>query len=485
MANKNVKNESRPLSSTAADNLRLLRQALRVEASFDLVARELVIAGRPASMLFIDGFIKDETMMKMLQAFFTIKKEDVDVLPDAAAFAARFVPYTEVEVVKDIAAAADAILSGQLALLLDGYAAAILIDVRTYPVRGVDEPEVDRVLRGSHDGFVETLVFNTALIRRHLRDPRLTMEYLQIGSVSKTDVVICYMDGVAPKAHVEALRRKLNGITIPSLAMGQESLAECLFRRQQWYNPFPRVRYTERPDAAAAAVSEGRILVIVDNSPAVMVLPTAVFDFVQDTNDYYFPPLVGSYLRLVRMLVAAFALFLTPVWYLLITNPDSIPPSLDFLRIAEPNNVPVIVQLLLVEIIIDAIRMASLNTPSALNNAFGVVGALILGEFAVSTGLFVSEVLLYMAAVAIATFTQPSFELGYAFKLFRILFLILTALFGGWGLAGGVVLMLVILATTRTALGTGYLYPVIPFNWTALKRLLLRRILHRSNALSK
>ena len=311
------------------------------------------------------------------------------------------------------------------------------------------------------------------------------MEYMQIGSVSKTDVVMCYLDGVAPSRHLKTLREKLQKITIPSLTMGQESLVECLFRKQQWYNPFPKVRYTERPDAAAAAVMEGRIVVIVDNSPVVMILPTAIFDFVQDTNDYYFPPLVGSYLRLVRIAVFGFTIFVTPVWFLLITHPQWIPAWLSFIRIENPNTIPVIVQLLLVEVMIDAIRLASLNTPSALNNAFGVVGALILGEFAVTAGLFVSEVLLYMAAVAVATFTQPSFELGYAFKLSRMLFLVLTALFGIWGFVGGILLVGLVLATTQTALGTGYLYPVFPFDRVALRRLVVRRILHRNNALRK
>ncbi len=472
-------------SENATENISLLRQYLRISASFDIVQRDITVAEAPAAVIFVDGMVKDETMSKMLQFFSSIKKEDRSKITDANAFAARFVPYTEVAVVTDPDEVVTAVLSGQLAFVVDGFAAIFLIDVRTYPVRGVEEPESDRVLRGPHDGFVETLVFNTALMRRHLRDPRLTMEYMQIGSVSKTDVVMCYLDGVTPSRHLKTLRDKLQKITIPSLTMGQESLVECLFRKQQWYNPFPKVRYTERPDAAAAAVMEGRIVVIVDNTPVVMILPTSVFDFVQDTNDYYFPPLVGSYLRLVRIVVFGFTIFVTPVWFLLITHPQWIPSWLSFIRIENPNTVPVIVQLLLVEVMIDAIRLASLNTPSALNNAFGVVGALILGEFAVSAGLFVSEVLLYMAAVAVATFTQPSFELGYAFKLSRMLFLILTALFGIWGFLGGILLVGVVLATTQTALGTGYLYPIIPFDRVALRRLLVRRILHRNNALRK
>lgn len=212
------------------------------------------------------------------------------------------------------------------------------------------------------------------------------MEYLQVGSTSKTDLVLCYMDERVNHKQLRDLRDKLKGIDIPSLTMGQESLAECLLRRQ-WYNPFPKVRYTERPDCASANVAEGKILLIVDNSPAVMILPTSIFDFIQDTNDFYFPPLVGTYLRFVRGIVFFLTLFLTPIWYLLMQNPDMIPPWLEFVRIKEPNTVPIIIQLLVIEIMIDGVKLASLNTPGALNNAFGMVGALLLGEFAITAGL--------------------------------------------------------------------------------------------------
>lgn len=465
-------------------NLALMEKKLRISESFDLISRPLKIGEEKASFLFVDGFIKDEAMGKMMQFLASsVKKENMQGVKDAQTFSRQYIPYMEVGFAKDDETVATAVLSGQVALLIDTFEDAILIDARTYPARGVDEPEVDRVLRGSHDGFVETLVFNTALIRRHVRDTRLTMEYFQIGSVSKTDVVMCFMEGVVNQKDLQKLRKKLQSITIPSLTMGQESLSECLFRKQQWYNPFPKTRYTERPDCAASAVAEGRILVIVDNSPAVMILPTAIFDFVQDSNDYYFPPLIGSYLRMVRMIVFFLTMFLTPVWYLLITHPGLIPDWLAFITIKEPNSVPLLVQLLVVELMIDAIKLASLNTPNSLNNAFGVVGALILGEFAVTAGLFVPEVLLYMAFVSIANFTQPSFELAYSVKLFRVLLLILTAAFHIWGFVGGILLMLLIVATTRTALGTSYLYPLIPFDWVAMKRLLVRRILHRSNAL--
>lgn len=458
-----------------------LENRMRLKYSFDMIGRRLTVGGRPATLYFVDGFIKDDIMEKIMEFTMKLTPEDLRERADTKAFADRFIPYVEVDLTDQVDKIATAVLSGTLALLVEGYPQAILIDARTYPVRGITEPDDDRVLRGSRDGFVETLVFNTALIRRRIRDPRLTMEILQIGKVSKTDVVVCYLDGRADPEIVERVKKELGKIDINSLNMGQESLSECLLRRQ-WFNPFPKIRYTERPDAAAAGVAEGRVLVIIDNTPAVMILPTSLFDFVQDTNDYYFPPLVGTYLRAVRSAVFFLTLFLTPVWYLLMQHPDWIPAWLDFIRIKEPNSVPIIVQLLIVEFMIDGIKLASLNTPSVLNNAFGVVGALLLGEFAVSAGLFVPEVLLYMAFVSVSNFTQPSFELGYAFKLFRILFLILTALFQFWGFAAGVVLMLLVMATTRTITGRTYLYPLLPFNKAAFLRLLLRRPINNENS---
>lgn len=458
----------------------LARKALRTEQSFDLKEHKIVIGKRDTSLFFVDGLINGAIMEKVMEFLLSITEEDLNNAADAASFIKQYVPYLEVDVAPDAAAFAQEVMGGISGLVIDGYDKGVLIEIREYPVRGLEEPENDRVLRGSHDGFVETLQFNTALIRRRVRDPNLIMEHISIGKHSKTDVAMCYMDGAAKPEQIKALRDKLNAITIPALAMGQESLAECL-ARGQWYNPFPRIRYTERPDAAVASLAEGRILVIVDNSPAVMVLPTALFDFIQDTNDYYFPPIIGSYLRFVRSLIFMLTLFLTPVWYLLVRNPDWIPPWLEFIKLQEEVKVPILAQLLVLELIIDALKLASLNTPSSLSNAFGLIGALILGEFAVSAGLFAQEVLLYMSFVAIANFTQPSFELGYAFKLFRIALLLLISLFDLWGLIGGLAGVLLLLVTTKTPLG-GYLSPILPFNGKALARLLWRHPINRHNS---
>lgn len=458
-----------------------IHQHLRVDASFDLIRREVNVAGGSATLFFVDGLTKDETLGKMLQHFAKIPPKDVAGYTDAESFAARFVPYIEVECSADIPYIARQVLSGATVLVVPALDRAIIIDCRTYPVRGIQEPESDRVMRGSRDGMVETMLFNVSMIRRRLRDPSLTFEAMQVGERSATDICLCYMDDRVDKRYLEQLRKKIREIPVATLSMGQESLAECLLPHQ-WYNPFPRVRYTERPDSAAASIAEGQIVLLVDNSPAAMLLPTSIFSFSQDTNDFYFPPIVGTYLRFVRSAVFVATLFLTPVWYWLMENPEKIPPALEFIRLEEMGHIPLIVQMILVEIMIDVLKLAALNTPSSLGNALSLVGALIFGEFAVQAGIFAPELLAYMAFVAIASFTQPSRELTYAFKLFRILLVLLIWLFGGWGLLAGMFTMLLILVTTKTVAGGHYLYPLIPFNSKALLRLMFRQSISRDNS---
>ncbi|MBE6770581.1 MAG: spore germination protein [Ruminococcaceae bacterium] len=458
----------------------MLDSELRIKESFDVVAREVKIDKRNAKLYFIDGFCKDETMAKTMAFFMNAEEKKIKNCENIRDFANTFIPYVETDVVSKVSDFVRSVLSGAIGMIVEGFSDAIIIDARTYPVRSVGEPENDRVLRGPHDGFVETLVFNTALIRRRIRDTALTMEIHSVGEKSKTDVVICYMQGKVNEKMLKALQKKIDSISINSLTMSHQSLIDCLVPKQ-WFNPFPKVRYTERPDAAAASILEGSMVVIIDNSPAAMIIPSGIFDFLQDTNDYYMSPVIGSYMRIVRMLIFAMTMLLIPIWFLLVQNPDYIPEWLDFIRIEEPNSLPIVAQLFIVEIVIDAIRLASINTPQSLSGSFGVIGALVLGEFAVSAGWFVSEVVLYMAFVAMTNFAQPSFELGYAFKLFRMLLIGLIALFNVWGFVAGILIIVIEISTTKTVTGQCYLYPLIPFNGQALLSLLLRRPLSKKN----
>ena len=461
------------------ENVRRMDAALRVNENFDLIKKVLYLGTQEITLYYLDGFVDGGSMNKLMIYFLSLKNlgSPKERGEDAAVrfFVEHHLPYVEGEYTEDVAEMLQMVLSGTTLILGETFGRyGISLDSRTYPTRSVGEPDTDRVMLGSRDGFVETLVFNTALIRRRIRDPRLTMHYLTVGTHSKTDVVLCYLEGQADPGYVAMLKQKLSSIRTGALSMGHESLAELLIK-QRWYNPFPKIRYTERPDVAAAQVLEGSVLIVCDNSPEVMVLPSTIFDFMQETNDFYFPPLTGTYIRIVRHIVFWATLLLVPSWFLLTKHPALTPPWLSFVLPEATGKIPIFAQLLLVEFMIDGLRMASMNTPDMLSNSLSVVGGLILGDFAVSVGWLIPEVIVYMAFVSIANFSQRSYQLGYAFKFLRISLLILVQLFGLVGFVLGCVGILLLLVTNKTVNGKrSYLYPLFPFHGKALLSLFVR-----------
>ena len=462
------------LKTSLKENMAILDSILPVGKSQDLLVRNFNLGGRTARVYYLDGFLNDVVMERMVSRLFEITPEQIEQTKDLRDFVDKFITYTEVDIYTKTDDVILQILSGKSVFLVDGLEGALAVDLREYPARSVNEPEKERVLRGSRDGFVETIIWNAALIRRRIRDPKLVVEIIHVGERSKTDVAIVYIEDLVKQDELSIIKSKLNGIKVQSLTMNMESLTECLVKKR-WYNPFPKVRYTERPDSAAAAILEGDVIVLVDNAPQAMIMPTTIFSFMEEPNDYYYPPLVGSYIRFVRTAVFLVTLVLSPLWYLAVEYIDKLPPALSFLNISEPAMVPVIIQLLLLEGAIDVLRLASVNTPNMLGNSLSIIGALLLGEFAVKSGWLVPDTILYMSFIAIASFTQPSIELGYAFKFMRVILLILTFFFKIWGFIGGLVLILLLVASNKTVTGKGYLYPLIPFNWKAMKAHLYRR----------
>ncbi|MCR5791942.1 MAG: spore germination protein [Lachnospiraceae bacterium] len=475
------KNWPGDVDTTPKEVIEQLKAQIGVDKSFDLIARVVKIGERESCMFFIDGFAQDDIMFKLLQHLQSIPKEEMP--ENIEDFSGQFLSYGEVALVDNEEQMIRILFSGIPCLYVGGYDKLIAIDFRTYPARSVEEPPKDRVMRGSRDGFVETLVFNTALIRRRIRSTEFTVELHTVGRSSKTDVAVCYMDDRVERKNLEQIKKKLRDISIDALSMNQESLAECLYTGK-WYNPFPKFKYSERPDATAAALLEGNIVLLVDNSPAAMILPTSLFDIIEDADDYNFPPVTGSYLRITRMLIDFFALFLTPVFLLLMSHPEQIPGGLEFLMIKEPIHVPLLLQLLILEFAVDGLRMAAVNTPSMLSTPLSVVAAIVLGDYTVSSGWFNEEIMLYMAFVTIANYSQANFELGYALKFFRLLLLVLTGLFDIGGFVAGVLIAVFAIVGNKTISGHSYIYPLIPFNWSKLKKHILRVSLPESEKMS-
>ena len=463
------------LSADYMENIRIIDSVLRVNDNFDIIKKPLCVGQDELTLYYIDGFVKDAVLSKLMLSFVALKGLGNKSDNAANDFLRKYAAYVETDLCESLDIMIQMVLSGATLVLGSTFGdKAVIIDARTYPARSIDEPQNDRVMLGSRDGFVESLIFNTALIRRRIRDVSLTMKYFTIGEKSKTDVVLCYMGDRADMDYVKEISEKLSNIKTEALTLGHQSLSECLIRTR-WYNPFPKIRTTERPDTASAQLLEGGLMLIIDNSPEVMMLPTTVFEFMQETNDYYFPPLTGSFLRLIRQVIMWLTIFLTPVWYLMTKNPENVPLWLHFSLPEESGKIPILAQLLIVEFVIDGLRMASMNTPDMLSNSLSVVGGLILGDFAIEIGWLIPEVILYMAFVSIANFSQRNYQLGYAFKFMRIILLVLIALFDLYGLIFGTVLIITLIATNKTANGKrSYLYPLIPFSPKGMAALIFR-----------
>ena len=568
--------------------LEIFKKELPIGESFDLLERKLIIGGRRARVFFVDGLHDSDKALQLFKYLLALPAEAMTGLTSSQEFLERNLPFMEAEIA-DVNTAITKLYTGLAPLIVEGLDKIIIMDVRGYPARAVEEPEKEKTLRGAKDGFTETLMANIGLIRRRLRDKNLIFKAYNIGSVGKNDVALAYMKDRADMDFVARMDRVLSKLdeearpleggkgktaeagkdpcgdepggepngkgkaeqatgavtvegevpcgrkngekfgdapgseagrktisaaaatvsagktaagknkpvsvtagrdvatssadgktaaaTDSALTVSDQSLLEKLLREfgaGSGVNPFPRVRYSQRPDVIAAHINEGKLAIIVDNSPTVMLVPTGIFEFFQDVDDYYFPPLTGNYFRFIKLLNFFVILFLTPIYYLITEYDEFTPRILSFFVPESDFAIPIFWQLMLLEIAVDGLKLASLNTPSSLGASLSVIGALILGEFSVESGWFIPQTILCMAVVALAAFTQPSIEFSYAMKFCRILMLTGTYFFGAWGLVTATFAVFVLMASTKTLTGNSYIYPLIPFDVKTLKRLLFR-----------
>ncbi|WP_077213970.1 spore germination protein [Bacillus dakarensis] len=458
------------VSVNLEENIEYLKTALGVEKSFDVIQLDVVYTERNMAFYFIDGFVKDDILHLLMKFLAKLQPEQLEdqILEKLLK---TYIPYVEVETADNLDDVVDKVLAGPTALVIDGVDKVIIIDARTYPVRGPQEPDIERVVRGSRDGYVETIVFNTALTRRRVRDRTLRMEYMQVGRRSKTDIVISYIEDIADPKMVEELKESISKIDTDGVPMAEKTIEEYISGRH--WNPFPTVRYTERPDTAATHLYEGHVCIIVDGSPSVIITPVTYWHHMQHAEEYRNKPLIGAYLRFVRFVAVWASIFLLPLWYLFAVNPELLPDNMSFVGPNEDGQIPLFLQFLIVEVGIDMLRMAAIHTPSALATALGLVAALMIGQVAVEVGLLTNEVILYLSIAALGTFATPSYEMSLANRLIRIFLLITTALFHTYGFVIGILLVIILLVRMQS-FGIPYLWPFIPFNYRAFKDVLLR-----------
>jgi spore germination protein len=351
-----------------------------------------------------------------------------------------------------------AVLAGNAVLFVDHYDRAIKIGSKGYPGAGVQKAESEKVLRGSKEAFSESEKINTALIRKRIRDTHLKVKELPLGELSSTMTAILYMEDLVCPLILENIQRRLEGLQLDGiLDSGQvEQLTE-----ENWYSPFPQYQTTERPDRAAMALLEGRVVVVVDNSPEALLLPATMNSLFQTSDDYYRHFGIVSFLRLVRY-AAAFLAVSLPGLYLSVTtlHPQILPTNLIVALAKAREGVPFpgLLEVLILELSFELLREAGLRMPGPIGNTIGIVGGLIVGQAAVSANLVSPMVVVVVAMTALGSFSIPNEELSEAFRLIKYVFLFLSAWFGILGLSVGWFLLLTHLARLKS-FGISYLAP--------------------------
>jgi stage V sporulation protein AF len=452
-------------------NLNYLKDLLGVGESFDVIFREYRVGRKRAASFSINGMTNDLLLSGIFQEMMAFNQDELTINTLQKLFYSR-ATHSQVKLVDNMFDAMLSMLSGELIFFVDKEEQVIVFDARNYPIRSPEESNIEKITRGSRDSFVETLPFNTTLIRRRLRDPNLRFEIVKVGARSQTDVAVAYIKDIVDPKLVETVKRRLNNIDIDGVPMAEKAVEEFISRGNRW-NPLPRVRYTERPDVVAVHLLEGHVCLLVDTTPNVMILPTTFWHHVQHVEEYHQNPLVGSYLRLVRLGGVLLSLLLPPLWLALVLQRHLLPESLMFLGPRDPGVIPLGLQFILAEIGVELVRMATVHVPSAQSTALGFIGAFMLGEFATKVGLFGNEVIFYTAVAAVGAFATPSIELSMALRFFRIILLVLVMLFKLPGLLAGLVGLFVLMLFTKS-FDYPYLWPLLPFNYAAMKDVLFR-----------
>ncbi len=460
------------LSADLNDNIKYLRDNLPLGRSFDLMSRTLKLGQTDAFFLGVNGFCKTDILQQIfsdLQNPLYMQDSKVEDIADYLNAKLGYVQASLADSWEDVFLN---VLSGPAALFVDGFPQAILIDARTYPARSIAEPDLERVTKGSRDGFVETLLFNANLIRRRVRSPQLCFAIHKVGTESHTDVAVAYLEGSVNEGLLQKLTDTIDALNVTSLTMGAKSLEELLLPKH-WWNPLPSIQMTERPDVACSYLTEGHILVIVDNSPLVLILPGTVFQFTQSPEDYYNSPPVGAYFRLVRFLCIPVSLLLMPVFLLFAAYYQDVLIEAGLLtETVTPHRI--FLYVLVVEFLLDLFKYSSSLSSGKFSGSLSLISGLIIGDIAVSLHWATPEVLFYAAVTLLASLSLNGTDFADGLRVYRMLLLLTTGVFGLPGFLAGLGLILFSVATTPTFGGFSYFWPLFPFNAKALGRLLFR-----------
>lgn len=451
---------NKKLTTSLDQNIKLLHSILPIDKSYDYITQEISFSKKRGFFLGLNGFFNTDTLQKIFSDI------NDDVTPSKAA-------YAQIDESSDLEQIVTAVLSGMCLCIFENSDVAFLIDVRTYPQRGMEEPDTEKITKGAKDAFVETISTNINLIRRRVRSRDLIFENQTLGSESKTDIAICYLDKSCNHQLLDNIKDKIQNINITSLTCGVKSLEELLVPRA-WYHPMPVILMTERPDVATSYLTEGHILVLVDNSPLVMVLPCTIFQFTQSTEDYYRSPAAGTYFRLVRFLCIPISLLLMPTFMLICAFYPELSEKWQLLSTGQLAPVRLIFYVFATEFLLDLFQYSGAMSSSRFSPSLSIVGGLLIGDMAISLNWASEEVLFYGAITMLSSLAIYHIVLSEALRIYRIFLLFMTGIFGPYGYIAGILMIIISVCTTPTFDMMSYFWPLYPFNFQALKTLLFR-----------
>lgn len=443
------------VSLNTEDNVNYIKNLL--ENSSDIVYRNFYIGRLKAALIYVDG-MADKILLDdyVLETVMNIdgNLENVENIKD------YMLTVSDIREVKKLSEGIDAVLSGDTLMFIEGLGVCYVIATRLWPSRGISEPSGETVIRGSREGFSETIRFNTALVRRRIRDTRLRVVPKSIGVRSKTDVAIMYIDDIVNKNILEELMNRIQKIKIDAVL--DSGYIEQFIEDNKW-SLFPQIQSTERPDVVAAALYEGRIALLVDNSPFAIIVPATMPNLFQSPDDYYQRWVYSSVIRLIRFLSIIISLML-PALYVAVTSfhTSIIPTKLAYFMAASREGVPFpsFVEAMIMEVSLATLLESVARLPRPIGATIGIVGGLIIGQAAVTAGIVSPVMIIIVSVTAITSFTTPSYEMTLAFRILRFLLIIVAAIIGLYGVMIGLILILIHLIKLKS-FGVPYLAPAV------------------------
>lgn len=449
---ENVKEQ---ISTKVEENIQYIKDLLKDNS--DIVFRQFKIGEINAALIYIDGMgdkmLLDQYVLQPLM----IKGNEIKSIDEIKD---KILTVTDMREVKKLSEGVNATLSGDTMLFIEGFSSVCVVATRFWPARGVSEPSGETVVRGGRDGFTETIRFNTALVRRRVRDTRLKVIPKSIGVRSKTDSVIMYIDDIVNKDVLEKFMKKVEKVNIDAVL--DSGYIEQLVEDNKW-SVFPQIQSTERPDVVAAALYEGRIALFVDNSPFVLIVPATLPAFFQSPDDYYQRWIYASLARLIRFL-AIFLSLILPALYVAVTSFNSaiIPTKLAYSIAASREGVPFpgFIEAIIMEISLALLIEAVARLPKPIGSTIGIVGGLIIGQAAVSAGIVSPIMIIIVSITAITSFVTPNYSIAMAFRIIRFMLIIAASILGLYGVMLGLILLLIHLVRLES-FGVPYLAPIV------------------------